>query len=47
MVVQIHICIRCSELGIPVAIGVGNSVYKKIKKSKTLLDCFNQKITTE
>ena len=27
-------CIRCSELGIPAAIGVGNSVYKKIKKSK-------------
>ena len=43
-----HMCIRCSELGIPAAIGVGNSVYKKIKKSKkTLLDCFNQKITTE
>ena len=29
-----HMCIRCSELGIPAAIGVGNSVYKKIKKSK-------------
>ena len=41
-------CIRCSELAIPAAIGVGSRIYEKIKNSqKTLLDCFNQKISTE
>ena len=43
-----HMCIRCSELAIPAAIGVGSRIYEKIKNSqKTLLDCFNQKISTE
>jgi len=41
-----HMCIRCSELGIPAAIGVGNSTYQKVINSKKItLDCFNKKIT--
>ena len=40
-----HMCIRCSELGIPAAIGVGNSTYQKVINSKKItLDCFNKKI---
>ena len=37
--------IRCSELGIPAAIGVGDSIYDNLKNAKKIsLDCQNQKI---
>ena len=41
-----HMCIRCSELGIPAVIGVGSNTYEKVINSKQItLDCFNKKIT--
>ena len=40
-----HMTIRCSELGIPAAIGVGDSIYDNLKNAKKIsLDCQNQKI---
>lgn len=41
-----HMCIRCSELGIPAVIGVGSNTYEKVINSKQItLDCYNKKIT--
>ena len=31
-----HMAIRCSELGIPAAIGVGERLFKEIVNSKTI-----------
>ena len=40
-----HMSIRCFELDIPAAIGVGDIIYKKIKNSKRInLDCNMQQI---
>ena len=37
--------IRCSELNIPAAIGVGEKKFKEIVKSKKInLDCLSKKI---
>ena len=37
-----HMAIRCSELGIPAAIGCGDTLYPKLlQSSKLLLDCIN------
>ena len=41
-----HMCIRCSELGIPAVIGVGSNTYEKVINSKQItLDFFNKTIT--
>lgn len=40
-----HMAIRCSELGIPAAIGCGEILYEKLQlASKILLDCVNNQI---
>jgi phosphohistidine swiveling domain-containing protein len=40
-----HMAIRCAELGLPAAIGVGEIIYEKIDDAeKILLDCDNQQI---
>lgn len=40
-----HMTIRCSELGIPAAIGTGETIFRKLMTAnKLLLDCGNQKI---
>lgn len=40
-----HMAIRCAELNLPAAIGVGNSLFNQIIKSKKLLlDCESKKI---
>jgi len=40
-----HIAIRCAELGLPAAIGVGEIIFQKIDNArKILLDCENQQI---
>ena len=40
-----HMSIRCFELEIPAAIGVGDIIYEKIKNSKRInLDCNMQQI---
>jgi len=31
--------IRCAELGIPAAIGVGDKVYENLTESRLMLDC--------
>ena len=44
--VNSHMSIRCEELNIPAAIGVGEDNYNDITKfSKIILNCKNQKIT--
>lgn len=41
-----HMCIRCSELGIPAVIGVGSNTYEKVINSKQItLDFLNKTIT--
>ena len=40
-----HMAIRCAELSLPAAIGVGEVIYKKIQNKKYItLDCGSQKI---
>ena len=40
-----HMAIRCAELGLPAAIGIGEIIYEKIDDAKKiLLDCDNQQI---
>ena len=40
-----HMAIRCAELNLPAAIGVGNDLFNQIIKSnKLLLDCEQKKI---
>ena len=40
-----HMSIRCSELGIPAAIGVGEKKYNEIiNTKKIMIDCLNEKI---
>ena len=40
-----HMTIRCSELGIPAAIGVGDILFRKLSLArKVKLDCYSQKI---
>jgi len=40
-----HMAIRCTELGLPAAIGIGEIIYEKIDDAKKiLLDCDNQQI---
>jgi glutamine kinase len=40
-----HMAIRCAELGLPAAIGIGEIIYEKIDDAeKILLDCDNQQI---
>jgi len=40
-----HMAIRCSELGLPAAIGCGDTLYPKLlQSSKLLLDCVNKQI---
>ena len=42
-----HMAIRCSEVGIPAAIGCGEIIFEKlILSSKIMLDCKNQQIIT-
>lgn len=42
-----HMAIRCSEVGIPAAIGCGEIIYEKlILASEIMLDCKNQQIIT-
>ncbi|MCV0411904.1 MAG: hypothetical protein K5782_02685 [Nitrosarchaeum sp.] len=41
-----HMAIRCSELGLPAAIGCGEMLFENLKKSKKImLDCKNEQIT--
>ena len=43
--VNSHMAIRCAELSIPAAIGVGDILYEKITKKKYItLDCESKKI---
>ena len=40
-----HMAIRCAELGLPAAIGVGEIIFQKIENAKTiLLDCENRHV---
>ena len=40
-----HMTIRCSEFNLPAAIGCGESIYREIKKSKSVtIDCKLKKI---
>ena len=40
-----HMAIRCAELGIPAAIGVGENLFEQIiKSSMTIIDCERKKI---
>jgi len=40
-----HMAIRCAELGLPAAIGIGEIIFQKINNvKKILLDCENQQI---
>ena len=40
-----HMAIRCAELGLPAAIGVGEIIFQRIKNAKTvLLDCENKQV---
>ena len=39
-----HMAIRCAELGIPAAIGVGDKVYGSLKEGSLRLDCFQEQI---
>ncbi len=42
-----HMAIRCSEVGIPAAIGCGEIIYEKLMlASEIMLDCKNQQIIT-
>ena len=44
--VNSHMAIRCAELSLPAAIGVGEIIYKTIQKKKYItLDCGSQKIS--
>ena len=43
--VNSHMSIRCSELNIPAAIGVGEKKYNELLKSKIVnLDCITKKL---
>ena len=43
--VNSHMAIRCAELSVPAAIGVGEVIYNKINNRKHIeLDCESQKI---
>jgi phosphoenolpyruvate-protein kinase (PTS system EI component) len=43
-----HMAIRCAELGIPAAIGVGDGLYDILLRQKTiLLDCCEKRINYE
>ena len=39
-----HMAIRCAEMNIPAAIGVGEKLYNKISVGSIILDCYNEKI---
>ena len=39
-----HMAIRCAEMNIPAAIGVGEKVYKNLTNANIILDCHNEKI---
>ena len=40
-----HMAIRCAEINLPAAIGCGDSMFEKLKKSsKIMLDCKNKQI---
>ena len=39
-----HMAIRCAELNIPAAIGVGDKIYEYIEERQMILDCFTGKI---
>ena len=34
-----HMAIRCAELGIPAAIGIGDKRYENLQEKKLILDC--------
>ena len=34
-----HMAIRCAELGIPAAIGIGDKLYKGLHEGRLMLDC--------
>ena len=41
-----HMAIRCSEIGLPAAIGCGQTIFSKVKIAKRVkLDCKNQQIS--
>ena len=43
--VNSHMSVRCSELGVPAAIGVGEKIFYNLANSKKIkLNCLNQKI---
>ena len=43
--VNSHMAIRSAEFGLPAAIGVGETIYERLKKFKIIfLDCMNKKI---
>jgi len=37
--VNSHMAIRCAELGIPAAIGVGDKIYENLHEGRLMLDC--------
>ena len=39
-----HMAIRCAELGIPAAIGIGEKHYSSLKQRRILLDCQQEKL---
>ena len=41
-----HMAIRCAELDLPAAIGVGEDLYNSLKSMRQIfLDCYNEKIS--
>ena len=34
-----HMAIRCAELGIPAAIGIGDKLYESLHEGRLMLDC--------
>ena len=34
-----HMAIRCAELGLPAAIGIGDKLYERLHEGRLMLDC--------
>ena len=39
-----HMAIRCAELGIPAAIGIGSKLYEGLKEGRIMLNCQKESI---
>ncbi len=39
-----HMAIRCAEIGLPAAIGVGDKIYENIEEGRVLLDCLKGRV---